>query len=935
MADPTPPADNDDGLPAVWAQSLHAALWVWLAGWLPRMAAVLHAQDGGWTLPSADTIVPVFPAWWMAAAAPLVWMVGVVLRPRWTAYDTGGLFTAFIAVAGAAVAGWLVYAGYTSPMTSAPLLVLAAVVLAVAWWGINTIAERRAIAPWVAEAAAPAAVTPDTEVVAMRRMLDRSNNQDVIIVDWKETKGGQSWLLGPRTHDPITREPLDDMPSYDDFTTRLKRLAMHLQTYWRTRDVEFIDNDITPEPGKVDRWWLHINTKHMEEEEVTPAMKPAGRKSWNMPAWLGLFLDGTDILFTLAGVHVKGVGATGGGKSVMANNAIREALTAEDLSMPPGHRDCHVFICATQKLMPIAWPWVRPWFLGHMGHPAVDWIAGEDPERVLDLWESVYRLAVSRNSRLGDDDKHLAAHAFPGLLVVWEEAKHGGYTTNTRLVNGEEWTISRFVAETVAIARSACIAVWALSQDGQVDGIGPFGGDAQRNFTGRYVTVTENHSDGFYNLPKLESMGIDTTKLRHNTIYVQQSIKDDTRALAAKASHIAKTPIIGPLVNAEIAHLVPPMWTREDLAALGASYVRRWNRDRLPAPAAHCTRSNIPWPTCPPLRVPGPGGAVHTVAAGQPAGGGGVAVMAAPVPPSRNDDATETAVHMLAEANGDDGREAVIAYREGRMDAEFVAMAHNLVAELSGRPPAAAGGGPVPPPGGPPAAPVRTGGHHDDQDDDDGEGDGEDDGMYGPDDRAPDGGAIGGETGDPGSVTAPHAFPVNPDEPHPDDPIDAELRAMLEEEATGLAPPPDGAPAVDSGTRFGLPSAGDLARLSDLARRMEEEADAMSREYDEGAAPVATDPGLPPLLSQVQAAVHTLRAGRAGVLPWVATAELAAIVKGADDRETARRLGREISAALPGLTTTAAKTYGPGRAKRGNGYDVADLEARIGEVARR
>lgn len=916
MADTaTPPAAPDDGVAAVWGQALHATLWLWLAGWLPRMANILHAQDGynGLALPPADSIVPVFPAWWMAAVAPLVWAVGVVLLPRWSACDTGGLFAAFVVVSGASAAGWLVYAGYTSPLSAAPVLLFAAALLAVAWWGVNTVAERRAIAPLIAAASAPAAAAaPDAEVQAMRSMLDRSNNTDVIIVDWKETKGGQSWLLGPRTHDPVSGVALDDMPSFDDFTTRLKRLAMHLQASWRARDVEFIDNDITPEPLKVDRWWLHINTKHMEEQTVTADMKPPelARKSWNMPAWLGLFLDGTDILFTLAGVHVKGVGATGGGKSVMANNAVREALTAQDMAMPVGHRDCHVFMCATQKLMPIAWPWVRPWFVGQMAHPALDWIAGEDPERVLDMWESVYRLAVSRNSRLGDDDKHLAAHTFPGLLVVWEEAKHGGYTTNTRLVNGEEWTISRFVAETVAIARSACIAVWALTQDGQVDGIGPYGGDAQRNFTGRYVTVTENHSDGFYNLPKLESMGIDTTKLRCNTIYVQQSIKDDTRALAAKASHIAKTPIIGPLVMAEVAHLVPPMWTREDLAALGPSYVRRWNEARLPAPAALCRRERIAWPACPLLRIPGPGGTVHTAApAAATAAPDAAADAGIPqfTPPPRNDDPVETAVHMLTEANGEDGRAAVVAYREGRLDPQYVQMARNLVGELS-----------VQPAGSPtrPASVVPPPAHDEDAHEDDPHGD------------TPDGGASDYYTGESDTVTAPHASPVNPDD---DDAIDNELRAMLAEAATGVAPPTEPPPVVDTGARFGLPTAGDLARLDNLAARMAAEADAMAL-GDDAAASVATD-DLPPPLREVQAALDTLRAARGG-MTWVATAELAAIVMGDGEREATRRLGRAISAALPGLRTTDPKVYGPGRSRRGNGFVVAELEAGIARTRR-
>lgn len=556
---------EDRSVAALWALPVAVTMWVWVAGWLPM-----------WTRRAGG----VFPEWMMPAVGVAFALIGVMLsRTRWTAdrYGPGmdvhgAVLSVFV---GGAAGGWLTWAAYTSPWQTTPVLLIAGVIGG-AWWAML---EMEAMRRWREPERPQAAAAPHSEEAAMRSMLDASNNADIAILKYEENRSGQSWLLGPRTVNE-DGTPATELPDFADFTSRLPRLSTHLAAYWRRRNVEFDDGDIRPEPVKVDRWYLHINTLHVEKEPVTPDMAPTERRSWNMPVWLGLFLDGGPMTVGLHGIHMRIIGATGFGKTVVANNIIRAGLKTVDPST--GTRDHLFWVCATDKLVPFVWPWLDPYFRGSMDYPALDWVAGQDPQSVLRFLRSVYFFCRDRNARLTDESKHPASAAMPGITVIWEEAQHGGNLVDTIDVNGEPWTISRLGHEIMTVARSAGVGTIALTQSGLTDALGEYSDLMLRNQTVRACTRTNTDFDGYYNLPALSGQGVNTTQLRNFTMYLQPSIDVEPRAIPGKAAYIDGTDTIRPLLLAEVAPHRPPTLPAEDLRALGEEYAQRWDPALLP-----------------------------------------------------------------------------------------------------------------------------------------------------------------------------------------------------------------------------------------------------------------------------------------------------------------------------------------------------------------
>lgn len=568
------------GLDARWALPVVACAWLFVLGWLPVWAGHLGGGFPGWLMALGGLAVAGGGSWW----ARTEW------TPRLFGYGMAEHGVGLALAVGVGVGYWLVRAAYSSPWQQLPVLLLGGAV-AGAWWALlMRMAEARQLTP---DGPAPTAVAGPSEDAAMRAMLDASYNTDVIIVARADTRAGQSWTLGPRTVAP-DGTPLTDLPDAEDFLQNMPRLQAHLAAYWRARGVEFTDGDIRVERQTLDRWVLHINSTHVEREPVTAERRPPGARSWNMPQWLGLYLDGGDIEVTLRGRHMKVVGATGGGKSVIASNAMRAALTSMDTAT--GTRDAHTWVCASDKLVPFVWPWLRPFYDGRMSYPAIDWVAGQSPARVLRFLVKVLDLAQDRNDRLDVQTKWQASAGMPGVQVVVEEAKVLTCGAETILYRDEEWTASRLINRILAVARSAAINLVLLTQDGLYEGLGPYGDEMMRNLTVRAVTVTETDSDGYMNLPKLSGMGVDPTLLRDNTIYVQASIEDkQSRPLPGKAAHLDGEAIIAPLVVAEVAPHAPPAFGPEDLAVLGEAYAHRWDAEALPELARAVTRQGLTW----------------------------------------------------------------------------------------------------------------------------------------------------------------------------------------------------------------------------------------------------------------------------------------------------------------------------------------------------
>lgn len=882
---PTPEAPPEPrGVAAVWAFPAVVALWTWVVGWLPHMVTMLAARNDwdGWGMPPADVLAAHaddLPRWTMAGGGLLLAGVGWVLAEQWDRYGLAGWFRVLSAVTGLGVGAWLVAAAYSSPFVLAPHLAGLALLLGAGWWAIDYTHDRRAAAARPGPAAVMAAETEGEEQRAMREALTRSHNADVIIVNYQQTKAGQTWELGPRTHDPDTGDELDALPDYGDFVSRLPQLRARIQARWRRKGVEFDENDIRTEASKVDRWFLHINLLHPEKEEIPAAAKPAGRRSWNDPAWLGRYMmDGADMALRMHGVSMKILGKSEGGKSTIANNVVRNAITTTDALT--GRRDCVVFVAATDKLAPFVYPYLRPFLDGSMGFPVLDWCAGNDPYEVLRLFRAVYHLARSRNDELAEEDKILAASSKPGVVVIWEEARHGGDRPETIEVDREEWSISRLCMETMGMCRSAGIGIVPLTQDGVMEGIGPYGSQCQRNFSAFACTRTTSHADTILNLTALKGQQVDTTALTDNTIYLQPNIGDTARALPGKCANVRTAAIITPLVMAESAPLGPAVFPAEDVAAMGEDYTGRWQRARNATLTKITDRHGWEWREYgAPQGAPAPSTPSTPAAPARPAATGASTTR----PPV--DDPVETALHMLAVNAGEDPAGIIAQYRAGTLDAGLVGLAQALL------------GGPGTPVDGLPTGWTPGAGTQ-------------------PTEPAEPVKPTGWTAADDEAVAALLGSPVSP----------VQFTPPTRPEPTRPAEDPDDRPQI-----CGLPSKNQLADLERLAQQMATEADAMagagqaSTTVDD--APTTVDDGLPQVLRDVAAAVASIRADRPDVR-WVATAELAQRLYPCQGEkaveEATAKLGKALSLQLPNLTRRT-DFYGPGRTKRGRGYDVAPL----------
>ena len=543
-----------------WLLPVLFAVWSFAAGWLPAWSA--RAGDG-------------FPPWLMAGAGVAVALVGVWrARHVWPVHTHGEALreqgSLLAVVVGIAIGWWLVVAGYSSPWSQLPLLLLMAAIGGGLFAALATAAPRHR----AAETERAARVVEQVASNDMRDILDASDCSDVKLFAHTETRAGYTLTIGPDPSFPRR-------PNLSNVEQRLPDLTTNLAIYWRDRDgTELFEGDVRLEALAADRWYLHVSTKHVLREDI-PFRLSRAPSSFNLPLWLGLFEDGAAMRFTLCRAGCKVVGATGGGKSVIVNNLLGRVLECRNAA---GDADALAWVCASEKLVPLVYPWLLPWLNRQTAHPAIDMVVGEDPDDVGDFLRRLYFLAKDRNARLSRKSKHEASPGTPGIVVFVEEAKVlTGLSKRVHMGGDEWWTLSRLLAEIAALERSAAISLVLITQVGLFDGLGDYGDELQRHLTIRACTVTMTASDGYNTLPALPAT-VDTTMLRDHSMYLQVGITEESRAMPGKAADLdeERVPVVARAVSSSQAHL-----TGRDLDAFGADYYAgRWDAERVPVIAA-------------------------------------------------------------------------------------------------------------------------------------------------------------------------------------------------------------------------------------------------------------------------------------------------------------------------------------------------------------
>ena len=299
----------------------------------------------------------------------------------------------------------------------------------------------------------------------------------------------------------------------------------------------------------------------------------------------GLYEDGEDIQLSLLGVHGVMVGATGSGKSVFTNNVIAEVTHCSDALL---------WICASDKLLPLIYPWLHPWFAGTTERPVLDWVAGEDPARVLQQLAALYKLVKLRNKKLGPVSKFEPTPTDPAINCILEEASDlllDNSTVTIRTFDGKEMNGSQLVNAITRAARSAGVSLLMLTQYGLMDALGTQGSMAKRNITLRVAGKTYTDHDGMATLVGMDQ--IRTTKLRDYTLLIQPS-SEIPRVIPAKAYQLDGLDQIAPVAARNTA-TVPrlPAWLA---AQLGEAYAGRWHPERLPELAELVGAQGLRWP---------------------------------------------------------------------------------------------------------------------------------------------------------------------------------------------------------------------------------------------------------------------------------------------------------------------------------------------------
>ncbi len=275
------------------------------------------------------------------------------------------------------------------------------------------------------------------------------------------------------------------------------------------------------------------------------------------------------------------------GKSVLGRTYVGRAGETVDFL---------VGVIAVSKLVPFAYPWLRPWIEGRTDRPALDFVAGQNPSRALEALAMVWRYVCEINATsLGNVDVHQPTSGRPGMVVFIEEAGKAATLRAEKVTTHDGRTVdfSELLKMICSESRSAQVKIVLINQAALYDSFGAFGAEIARNTPERICLRTLSFSDGPNTLPALSgNREVDTTKLRNHTALMQSGLDAD-RAMPFKAYNLTPGQVHDVAVR-NAAHR--PHLDADLTAVLGLAWSARWDADRLPELVGKARRDGYTWP---------------------------------------------------------------------------------------------------------------------------------------------------------------------------------------------------------------------------------------------------------------------------------------------------------------------------------------------------
>lgn len=547
-----------------WARPVEAALWTYVIA----LVADIPAYD--------------IPPWALAVIAPITATLGVrAARRRWPADQYGAEVRTSMAwlaaVAATCGTAWIVYACASHPLTAVGWLALGTAWFG-SWWAViytSAPAVAAAIVEQREQAEVEQATATWNDILASAGLALR-------VVETTPTRAG--FVIGV--------EPTNEQKpvTFGTLQSRLPDLTVKAAALLARQGVTVQAGDIRLEETEAAHVHLiHVCTKKVLTQSIPYEPFEDGPGTIADPVDVALYEDGRPVELTfgdplLGGTNGKIVGATGSGKSVFVNSLIGRVGECGDVL---------VGVVASSKLVPMVYPWIKPWLAGEVERPALDFVAGQDPRQVLLMLAAAYQVVRDRNDRLSNSSTHEPTPAAPAIvLFVEESADMVSQKFVITLHDGRQVGFSELVHLICKEDRSAQVSLILLNQFDLYGALGNFGAEIARNTPLRVCLRTLAPQDGPSVLPGLKASWSDTSKLRHNSMLIQPST-EDPRVMPAK-SYALTNDQVGP-VAARNARWRPEL-EPELVDQLGEVWTGRWDAARLPELVAAARRDGLVWP---------------------------------------------------------------------------------------------------------------------------------------------------------------------------------------------------------------------------------------------------------------------------------------------------------------------------------------------------